>query len=370
MNDSVREGRPTCLIVDPARRFGGKTDRSFSDLTARAFWRAGWNVVWVVDRDDTLDDRAYADVRRILPATPLMAEARAASTSDDEPLPLDEYEFPNTVAAPTVKVLNVPERVVPASAPPRSLVAKLDDWARSTWRNSHAIAPRLAAVALWATIRVWYGVACARWPVGRQAARMSRWLYWQICRWSAGLQWAAIHTIHFLGWRATRRPHWMAGTDGATKKGGKSAPTGLYGPDFCSLIRQCGPRDVVVMPAAEMTLIESLFDLIAKLQLERPLPTTLHVRFASVERMQAPGGGVDSATLGARLKSGSPFRNVFMRCDDLDRAAHTAHDLRIAVHALADVRESATDALLLHQLSPYASTVGEPCDLAPSVSAE
>jgi GT2 family glycosyltransferase len=119
-----------------------------------------------------------------------------------------------------------------------------------------------------------------------------------------------------------------------------------------------------------MTLIESLFDLIAKLQLERPLPTTLHVRFASVERMQAPDGGVDSATLGARLKSGSPFRNVFMRCDDLDRAAHTAHDLRIAVHALADVRESATDALLLRQLSPYASTIGEPYDLAPSVSVE
>jgi hypothetical protein len=64
VNEGAREDKPTCLIVDPARRFGGKPTGCFSDLVARAFWRAGWNVVWVVDHDDMLADLPYADVAR------------------------------------------------------------------------------------------------------------------------------------------------------------------------------------------------------------------------------------------------------------------------------------------------------------------
>lgn len=93
MNGGAREGRPTCLIVDPARRFGSKRDRLFSDQTARVFWRAGWNVVWVVDQDDTLANRPHADIRRSLPSTPVIDGACAAFPDDDQPLPVKDHEL-------------------------------------------------------------------------------------------------------------------------------------------------------------------------------------------------------------------------------------------------------------------------------------
>lgn len=93
MSWNVDEGdsnrQPTCLIIDPARRFGANTDRLSSDLTARVFWRASWNVVWMVDDDD----RLHANVRRRLPATPVGDEARAASPDDDQTFRVEEHEL-------------------------------------------------------------------------------------------------------------------------------------------------------------------------------------------------------------------------------------------------------------------------------------
>src|SRR5438552_2425942 len=119
MNEGAREGRPTCLIVDPARRFGSKRDRLFSDQTARVFWRAGWNVVWVVDQDDTLANRPYADVRRSLPATPVIEGARAASPDDDQPLPVEDHEFQGRVAGSDVNSVGVPKHLVSAPGAPK-----------------------------------------------------------------------------------------------------------------------------------------------------------------------------------------------------------------------------------------------------------
>src|SRR5438093_8096818 len=116
MNEATPGGRPTCLIVDPARRFGSRRDRLLSDLTARAFWRAGWNVVWVVDHDDTFADRAYADVRRSLPSAPVVVGARAATPDDDQPLPLEEHEVRSSILARTGNCFDGPERTVYGAA--------------------------------------------------------------------------------------------------------------------------------------------------------------------------------------------------------------------------------------------------------------
>jgi len=93
IDEGEPEAKPTCLIIDPIRRFGSKHDRLFSDLTARAFWRAGWNVVWMVDHDDMLADRPYALVRRSLPSAPLPVGADATTADDDGPLPLEGHEL-------------------------------------------------------------------------------------------------------------------------------------------------------------------------------------------------------------------------------------------------------------------------------------
>jgi len=190
---------------------------------------------------------------------------------------------------------------------------------------------------------------------GRLLARVAYWLCCRIDTRSGWLQRAVISAAHF-----------SAGAEDEPVR------AEFFGPDLCSLIKQCGPKDVIIWPAAEMGQVETLFDLIARLSLERPMPTTLHVRLAAVGRMHVPSGAVDTDTLGARLKSGSPFRNVFLHCDGPERAAHMARDLGVAVHALADVNEKASDASLVRRLSPRASTVGDSCgsDVAPSVIAE
>src|SRR5262245_21281355 len=228
--------QPTCLSVDPARRFGGKPDRLFPDLTARAFWRAGWNVVWVVDHDDMLTDRQYADVRRILASMPLVVGAGEELPNEDEPLSLQECEFPDVAAASIVRAAE-PERSLAGTGAPKekkSPAAQLGDWARSTWRNLHSSARRLAAVPRRAAI-IWYRVQHAM-----AYARWSRRLYWRIFEWIGGLRRAVIQARHFLGWQPGNRPNLIAGAP---------APVGIYGPDLCRLIRQCGPHDVVVMPA-------------------------------------------------------------------------------------------------------------------------
>src|SRR5262249_36027470 len=159
---------------------------------------------------------------------------------------------------------------------------------------------------------VWYGVQCgmaytlayARWCVTRGVARLvwaghrtTRLLYrplpWQLYEWCGWIRQAVFWALRFMGWRAA-----------PAKAPDDPVPAGIYGPDLCSLIGQCGPRDVVLLSAAEIADIERLFGLIAKLQLEKPLPTTLHVRLAAEERAQ--GDTADVTTLGARLKSGSP----------------------------------------------------------------
>jgi glycosyltransferase involved in cell wall biosynthesis/MoaA/NifB/PqqE/SkfB family radical SAM enzyme len=439
MKEGAREGRPTCLIVDPARRFGSKRDQLFSDQTARVFWRAGWNVVWVVDQDDTLANRAHADIRRSLPSTigpslpsaPVIEGACATLPDDDQPLPVEDHELQGRVAESDVNSVGVLKH--PASAPgapenEKPLVVQLDDWARSTWRNSRSIAARFVAFAVWAAIRVWYsvqyGTAYVRWCVRHGAVRLARWLYWQCYRVRHGamrlarwLYWQSYRVVHgavrvarWLYWRSylhrmarvqwygrpwaarlVRRHGWrfywwggwlrhaalrvrrFLGWQAVPHKGpDEPASVGIYGPDLCALIGQCGPQDVILLPAAEMAQIEGLFGLIERLRLERPLPTTLHVRLPAVERAQESGGSADVATLGARLKSGSPFRSLFVHCDGPDDATQIAQNMGLAVHALADANGEVSDTCLLRRLSPAALTIGEPCssDVAPSVLVE
>ena len=415
MNEGACEGRPTCLIVDPARRFGSRRDRLFSDQAARAFWRAGWNVVWVVDEDDTLVDRPYADIRRCLPSAPIIEEVRAALPDDDQPLPVEAHALRGRVAGADVNSVGIPKHSVPAPATPigeKSLLVRLDAWARSTWRCSHSIAARCVAFAVWAMIRVWYcvryGAAYARWCVSHGTVRLARWAYWQSYRIGHGLMrlarwlyWQSYRVLHRkargqwygrpLAARLARRHRWQFYWWGGWLRRGahrarrflgwqavphegpdEPAPAGIYGSDLCALIGQCGPRDVILLPAAEIAQIEGMFVLIERLRLERPLPTTLHARLAGVERSQGAGGSADVATLGARLKSGSPFRSLFVHCDGPDRATQIAQNMGLAVYALADADGEESDTRLLRRLSPAVLTIEEPgsSDVAPSVSIE
>ena len=97
VNEIAREDKPTCPIVDPARRFGGKTDRLFSDLAARAFWHAGWNVVWwlTVMTRSTIAPTPMFDALFLQPLLWLKPER----PPDDEPLPLEARGVPGCASA-------------------------------------------------------------------------------------------------------------------------------------------------------------------------------------------------------------------------------------------------------------------------------
>ena len=68
----------------------------------------------------------------------------------------------------------------------------------------------------------------------------------------------------------------------------------------------------MVLPAADLVQLESLFQLLPKLGLSSPIHSTLHALFEPAARFAAEPVPADSATLGARLKSGSPIRSVVL----------------------------------------------------------
>lgn len=97
-----------------------------------------------------------------------------------------------------------------------------------------------------------------------------------------------------------------------------------------TLIAELGPSDVMVIPAANLMQLESLYHLYPTLQLSSPIPSTLHVRLTLAE----PGGAASASgaeLVGKRLKSSLPIRTLVLHTETPDHDA-LQRSLDLPVH--------------------------------------
>lgn len=98
-----------------------------------------------------------------------------------------------------------------------------------------------------------------------------------------------------------------------------------------NLIKQCGERDLIVIPAGEPVHLEMLMQLLPELEISSPLPTTLHMRFTSAPRIIVNPGDFDSTTIAARLSNGFPVRSLILHADTRELAQRYAQEIRLPV---------------------------------------
>ena len=265
------------LIVDPTWHSRGEADRRFSEGLARAFYGAGFEVIWAVDTDDPRTDGICGRLCRILPT----------------------------------------RRTSPESDPGQRWAEYIDGWARATWKNSRSrILAKAAALIVWAGVRVLYRL---EWTVAlfvRGCVRMLGLLAKQCWRWAS------------IGPRAACWSYWnvlfpflQRRTAGATEADSAHV-------EFARLIATLATEDVLVLPSAEPSQLEILFDVLPYLAVSRPVPTTLHVRFAST----CAGAGAGGRMLAARLKSGSPIRTIVLHADRAEQCRALERGLSLTVH--------------------------------------
>jgi hypothetical protein len=291
-------GAPRLLIIDPARPSRCEADRQFSDRLARAFCDAGCEVVWILDEDDPLQDRPWAQLRRLLP---------------------------------------------PAQEPKRG-IARLDGWARTTWRNPAARLPaKTAALIAWAAARVLYRVAYAggllAWSASRMPSRLAR-LFWLAHggKGSAAARryWRAADPLLRLGaraWgflRATPGTQDVQASPGATAAGAEDSGEA----ELAQLMAALGPNDVAVLPSAGLPELEMLLELLPSLGVSSPVPATLHVRFDSSACRSLASSPEKALLLAARLKSGSPLRTIVLHADTAEQSRVLGESLGLKVHPM------------------------------------
>src|SRR5262249_40059154 len=74
--------------------------------------------------------------------------------------------------------------------------------------------------------------------------------------------------------------------------------------DLLRLLRLCSTDDLIIFPAAETLHLEMLLELLPRLEISAPLPTTLHMRFTGTPRLLVGRGELDTETIAPRLASG------------------------------------------------------------------
>src|SRR5262249_20703451 len=148
---AAQRPRGRCIILDPSRYLGGPRDTIMSDLIARAFFRADHEVLWLVDKNDSISGRAYATVFSLLEPTQV---GRQAPLPSDHGLPPDGDGL--TALNPDVSEPNESHGViaddhasVAVDLSGASLVEHLDMWARRTWHSQAAVRLKVVALVTW-----------------------------------------------------------------------------------------------------------------------------------------------------------------------------------------------------------------------------
>lgn len=317
---------PRLLMIDPGRRFGCDVDQRFSELVARAFSEGGFEVVWVADADDPLPDRPYAQLHRLLPPP-----GRHSGQPED------------LLAHP---------------------IGRIDRWARAARKGAHSgLLIRSLAVAVWASVRVLYRLkyativllawCCSRIP--RILTRLDATPYWP-ARVVSGCLLKIVgppegrHTVH------------------AAVAGGAD----LAQAELVELVKSLGPEDVMVLPSARPSQLDMLLGLLPRLGLSRPLPTTLHVRFAHATDPAGDHGHDEGAMLADRLRSGSPIRTIVLHAETAERRHALEHSLALRVHECHEDNSSAAFRRRFAPAPPPGSTVATRgvLDVPPSLVVE
>ena len=124
------------------------------------------------------------------------------------------------------------------------------------------------------------------------------------------------------------------------------------------LLAALGPRDMVLLTAAEPRHLEWLLELVPAMGIDRPIDTTLHILFANHDAAAPARGEVDLATLATRWRSGSPFRSVFCHAENADLATARSRQTGLVVRAETPIRPAADAAvppsLTVDRLGPVA----------------
>jgi Glycosyl transferases group 1 len=325
------------LIVDPAWRSRGEADRHFSDRLAGAFYGAGFEVFGLA-ADDHGADGAFGRLRRILPPE-----------GDG-----------NTAGAP-VSGLGHP------------WIEFIDGWARAAWKNSRSgVLAKAAAAILWTSVRVLYRVEWVMALVAWRCARVLGVLAQQCRRWASagarafrrGYRCIALPFLQLLG----SVTHFdLLTTSVAPSRAPDAAEADTADAELAKQIATLTAEDVLVLPSAELSHFEMLFQLLPYLGVSRPVPATLHVRFAC----SCPGLGSDHESglmLAARLKSGSPIRTIVLHADTAEQCYALERGLSLRVHECGSDHDPAT---LLRRFAPaplsVSPTAHDPLDVPPSL---
>jgi glucosyl-dolichyl phosphate glucuronosyltransferase len=128
------------------------------------------------------------------------------------------------------------------------------------------------------------------------------------------------------------------------------------------LLRSCSSTDLIVFPAAETVHLEMLLEWLSALQIETPLPTTLHMRFTGTPRLLVRRGELDTETIADRLASGSPVRSLVFHADSAEAAARYAREIGLPVREIdtgggqctPDIPNVALPSLFLNHQHPNA----------------
>jgi len=319
---------PRLLMIDPGRRFGCDVDQRFSEIVARAFSEGGFEVVWVVDADDPLPDRPYAQLHRLLPLPPGRHSGQ-------------------------------PEHLL------SHLIGRIDRWAHAARKDRHSgLLIKSLVLVVWASVRVLYRL--------KYAIVLLAWCWSRISRVLTRLD-------------ATRLGYWPARVVSGCLLKIVGPPDGRHtvhaavagGPDLAQaelveLVKSLGPEDVAVLPSARPPQLDMLLGLLPRLGLSRPLPTTLHVRFAHASDPAGDHGNDEGAMLADRLRSGSPIRTIVLHAETAERRHALERSLALRVHECHGENSSAEFRRHFAPAPPPGSTVATRgvLDVPPSLVVE
>src|SRR5262245_25420224 len=308
-SDSVPRS-PRCIILDFTRRFGSQADSKFSETLAQAFFKSGYEVGWIVAEDDPILPRSYAEICRV------------------------------------------------------SLPSLMGPDTRAVESNPNILRPLLSAVS-------------HRWWILKRVCKRLAWtFYWQLLHVARRLTPEAIRRT----WGSpTLRLLWRSGETIACEFENilqlisrilRRTSRVTSGPkQIEDFLADCGPADVVILPSASWRCIEEILALVPRLKVDRPLATTLHVRFSSRGGLPTEKGSIDIDTIGPRLRSGSPFRHVFFHSDDEASRNEQSRQIEAIVHPLSSsFAAEGQEAYVLERFAPYPGTGDDrPSALQPSI---
>jgi hypothetical protein len=111
--------------------------------------------------------------------------------------------------------------------------------------------------------------------------------------------------------------------------------------ELIELMTTLDAEDMLVLPSAEVSQLEMLLQLLPSLGLSRPLPTTLHVRFASAGQGTAASEHEVAAMCAARLRSGSPIRTIVLHAETAEQCRALERSLGLRVYDCGNDRSPA-----------------------------